>query len=359
MNSAPMAPPLHDGEILASRAYAAQPQDYSIAVIIPTYNRVEALLVCLAHLEQQHSSSSFEVVVVDDGSTDETAARIQAYAASTALHLRYMRQANAGPARARNQAIAMIHAPVCLMIGDDIFAHPQMVEVHRALHQQHPEAEAAVLGLTRWDESRQQVTRFMRWLDESGIQFAYGELEAGGTPSWRHFYTSNLSLKTELLRRFPFDERFKKAAMEDLELGYRIHHDHGLRMIFAPAALATHLHPTDFLQASRRMFGVGASSWLFARLWPNATEPGKGSGWPQRMISELLVRNPPLLALLTRITAWICRRFAPSYLLRVLLLQHFSAGYRAAEQGRAEARAILNTVANTVPPNSPAAEHTC
>ncbi len=95
--------------------------DADLCVVIPTFNRVEALLLCLRHLEKQ-SWSGFEVIVVDDGSTDSTPQQMQKYLAGTPLRLRYLQQQNSGPSRARNLAISMTRSPLCLIIGDDIFA---------------------------------------------------------------------------------------------------------------------------------------------------------------------------------------------------------------------------------------------
>src|SRR5271163_4707032 len=94
-----------------------------VCFIIPTFNRMDALMTCLEHLERQ-TCSDFEVIVVDDGSTDSTARQMESYAARTPLRLRYRRQPNSGPARARNLAVSMTQAPLCLMIGDDIFVCP-------------------------------------------------------------------------------------------------------------------------------------------------------------------------------------------------------------------------------------------
>ena len=84
-----------------------------LGVVIPTYNRSDALLESLAHLETQ-TCKDFEVVVVDDGSTDSTQSVMESYLRKTPLAIRYARQNNRGPAAARNLAISMLQAPVCL-----------------------------------------------------------------------------------------------------------------------------------------------------------------------------------------------------------------------------------------------------
>ncbi len=300
-----------------------------IAVVVPTYNRAAALITCLEHLERQ-SWREFEVVVVDDGSTDGTAAAMEEYARRTPLRLRYVRQENAGPARARNRAIAMLEAPVCLMIGDDIFADGRLVETHLRFHREWPEERIAGLGLTWWSEEGQRVTRFMRWLDDTGLQFSYRAMLQGKKPGWAEFFTSNLSVKTALLRRNRFDERFPAAAMEDIELGYRLERREGLKVEFLPEALAWHLHPTTFAQACRRLEGVGRATYLFHEIWPeHRPEATRGL---TKVAGNVFFRSRWMLNVLRRGTDLLARVWCPNPLLGPVLRLHSSAGYRSARR---------------------------
>ena len=297
-------------------------QRCSISVILPTYNRVDALLVCLEHLGNQ-TRDDFEVIVVDDGSGDLTEQHMQKFSLKTSLNLRYVRQENQGPAKARNVGISMARSPVCLIIGDDILASPRFVEAHLAVHEHRPELHVAAVGLTEWSDERQTVTKFMRWLDESGLQFGYRDLQAGVRPCWHHFYTSNLSVKTETLRRFPFNEVFRKAATEDLELGYRIEKEFGLDLVFVPLAMAHHLHPTTFLQACRRMRGVGESMRIFHQIWPELKE----SSSSDNRFRALILRNHWLLRPVTWIGNVLTRFWCPNPVMRAALKLHFGFGY--------------------------------
>ena len=309
------------------RNFTLPTSPHPIGVVIPTYNRSEVLLSCLRHLELQ-TWTDFEVVVVDDGSTDSTPRLLEKYQRQTPLHLCCIRQDNSGPARARNTAISVLQAPICLMIGDDILASPDLVSKHLQLHRKRPEIQVAGLGLTRWSDVGQRVTAFMRWLDESGVQFAYNDLLRGAAPDWRYFYTSNLSLKTQFLRENPFDESFKKAAVEDLELGYRLEQQGGLEIVFIPDALAHHLHPTSFRQACRRMFNVGSSTRLFHDLWPSAALPGTKSPFRRRLRSFML-RYPWLLPPLTILADILTSAWCPNMLVRGTLMYHCILGYQS------------------------------
>ena len=301
---------------------------FPLGVVIPTYNRADVLIRCLRHLEAQ-IWKNFEVVVVDDGSTDGTCRQIEEYAAYTSLSLRYVRQENSGPARARNYAVSLLKSQVCLLIGDDILVSPDFVQQHLTLHRYRPELQVVGLGLTRWNEDGQAVTPFMRWLDSGGFQFAYGDLLNGVSPTWQHFYTSNLSLKTEHLRKHPFDESFPTAAMEDMELGYRMEMRGALEVVFLPTAVAEHLHPTSIPQACRRMIGVGSAAYRFHRLWPEHHQPGSSSAFKQRLRS-ILMNEHWVLPALRGAAGWLTQFWCPNPLLKRVLLLHYALGYRKA-----------------------------
>lgn len=304
----------------------AEIHSYPIGVIIPTYNRAGALLSCLKHLERQ-TWTDFEVIVVDDGSTDSTPELLEEYLTRGNLHLRYIRQDNSGPARARNVAISILKSPICLMIGDDIFASPTLVSTHLELHRRRPEVQVAGLGLTCWSDSGQTVTKFMRWL-EDGIQFAYKDLLLGVPPDRNHFYTSNLSLKTKLLQENAFNESFTRASMEDMELAYRLEMQYGLDLVFIPDALAHHLHPTSFRQACKRMTNVGVATRQFHAMWPNAAPPPRKSP-VRRFLRKFSLGTPWLLPFITPIADILTRVWCPNPLMRYVLMSYFCAGYES------------------------------
>ncbi len=297
-----------------------------LGIVIPTYNRCDALLVCLEHLERQ-SFAEFEVVVVDDGSTDSTSREMEVYVARSPISIRYVRQSNSGPAKARNLGVSMLQAPICLFLGDDIFASPTFVECHLKFHRDTPALNVAALGWTQWSTSGQTITPFMRWLGESPYQFAYKELLAGVAPDWRHFYTSNLSLKTELLKKVPFNESFPYAAMEDGELGYRMQREYGLKVTFLRDAIAYHLHPTSFRQACERMVRVGYSCRLFDELWPEQREPEQ-TGF-RRKVRNLVMRNAFLTKLLVGIADLFTRVVCPNRLMTAAFACKFAIGYES------------------------------
>lgn len=304
-------------------------------VVIPTYNRAAHLLETLRHLERQ-SRPDFDVIVVDDGSGDDTQARVRAFANGSPLSLQLLAQPNGGPARARNRGIAAARGPLVIMIGDDTYPHPDLVAAHVDFHERHPAFEQAALGWTKWHQQG-AVTPFMRWLDTHGVQFNYGELLAGGQASWRHFYTSNLSLKTAYLRQHRFNERFRGAAWEDIELGFRMEAEAGLRISFLPEAVTHHDHPIGVRGACRRMTGVGHARWIAAELWPQQFGMD-ARGW--RSAGRRLLGTPFLRQALAWMAELVASRRCPHRFIDLALAVHHELGYRQAAQA-ARARAKL------------------
>jgi glycosyltransferase involved in cell wall biosynthesis len=242
-----------------------------ISVIVPTYNRVDCLLRCLAALEKQTlDRSAFEIVVVDDGSTDDTRERLQPFIANGSI--RYFHQSNSGPSRARNVGIRAARGELLLFIGDDIIATPQLLAEHLAFHQQSggKADSVAVLGFSDWSGTT-EVTPLMKY---PGLgQFGYHRIEQGLVDPqhlpYSFFYTSNVSIGRQFLLEndFFFDEDFVQAMGEDGELAYRMQKK-GLRIVYNPRALAHHEHPTSFTDACRRLFLMGQVAILQTKKHP-------------------------------------------------------------------------------------------
>ncbi|WP_158793106.1 glycosyltransferase family 2 protein [Granulicella sp. L60] len=292
-------------------------QANAITVVIQTFNRLPILRLCLQYLEAQ-TVTDFDVIVVNDGSTDGTEEALIEIQKCSPLRLRILSQQNAGPARGRNFAIGNATTNLCLLIGDDILASPGLLEAHLRFHRENPNRAAVGLGWTKWDQLHQDVTPFMQWYEE--IQFDYGRLTFGLDPTWHHFYTSNLSFKTDLVRTNPFDERFKRAAWEDIELGYRLITEDKAHLTFLREALATHVHPTTFLQAVKRMQTLGSSEHQFHQIWPAARNNLATD--TKTKICAFLAIHPLLLESLTLTVDRLSRFLRPGKLHAAVLRSH-------------------------------------
>jgi GT2 family glycosyltransferase len=266
----------------------------SLSVVIPTKDRVAALTRTLDALEGQRADGAeLEVLVIDNGSGDGTLDVVRRRAARSPLALRLLEQPAGGPAAARNAGAARASGEVLLFLGDDTEpADADLLRGHLDLHAARPEPAYGVLGRITWSP-RAPVTPFMRWLENGGPQFHYGELEAGPVDPGSYFYSSHASVKRALFERVGgFDERFPTAAVEDTELGVRLA-EAGLELDYHPELLVLHDHPTTPAQSRRRSVAVGRSAALYNELHPDRPHPAiqapRGLAWSAVRLAEPLL----------------------------------------------------------------------
>ncbi len=237
----------------------------SFSVVIPTFERPETLLCVLEALERQAAPPTFEVIIVDDGSRDSTAARLRAL--SPAYPLRFFRQENSGPAAARNRGVEEAKGRTILFLGDDTVPEPGLLAVHaRAQGEPRPQP-VAVLGYTTWPRDR-RVSPFLHHINEYGLQFGYGLIEDPESVPFNFFYTSNISLPRALLYTAGlFDTTFPHAAWEDIEIAYRLMRM-GMKIVYRPEAVARHYHDITFESFRRRQEKSGEAAAIFYEKHP-------------------------------------------------------------------------------------------
>jgi GT2 family glycosyltransferase len=239
-----------------------------LSVVVPTYQRSALLDRCLTALAGS-DLCEYEVVAVDDGSTDNTAQVLRRHVGRLPLTA-LAQPRNAGPAAARNRGVAAARAPLILFVDDDIVVTSTLLRRHLELHDASSDPLLCVLGRVDWHPDL-TVTPFMRWLDRSGLQFAYDTWLREGQvdPPYAAFYTANLSVNRELLvEAGGFDERFPFPAYEDMELAYRLT-QRGLKMHYRPAALAWHARAIDLAAFRRRTAMVATSAALLRDTSPH------------------------------------------------------------------------------------------
>jgi GT2 family glycosyltransferase len=239
-----------------------------VSVVVPTYQRSTLLRSCIEAFDRQESSPSFEVVVADDGSTDDTSAVLSQLAETRQWLTWSSLPENRGPAAARNQALSNATGELVVFVDDDVVATSTLLARHVAHHDIAADESLAVLGRVAWHPSL-EVSPFMKWLDHSGLQFAYDTWLREGPVEIppAAFYTANVSLRRDRIDAVGgFDERFP-PAYEDLELAVRLA-DAGLRLDYRPDALAHHNRAIDRATYARRMRTVGTATQLMRAIAP-------------------------------------------------------------------------------------------
>lgn len=238
---------------------------YDIAVVIPSHNRVKLLMKTLELLnEQAYPADRYEVIVVDDGSTDGTEEALSSLQDKVRYKLKYTRQEHSGPAAARNRGVRESESRFILFIGDDIFPRNDLIARHMGLLTQHP--ECAILGYVDWCRD-EEVTDFMNYVSPNGFQFRFNTIKDSSDCDFKHFYTSNISLGRRWFDQDMFDEDFPYGALEDAELSYRLKKK-GLRIIFNDGAVGCHCHRMTIDSFCKRMHLTGVSSIVMLKKHP-------------------------------------------------------------------------------------------
>jgi glycosyltransferase involved in cell wall biosynthesis len=236
--------------------------DFVFSVVIPTYNRLDMLVRVLDALDAQADAPAFEVIVINDGSTDETE-RVMA----SRNGITFRTQPNSGPGRARNHGVSLACGRYVLFIGDDTVPEPRFLAEHARVHREAGDDPlAACLGYTGWPRG-ERVTAFMDYINDYGLQFGYKLIRHGQVVPFNFFYTSNISIDRALLGPEPFDTTFPSAAWEDIELAFRLDRE-GLKIHYNERAITRHHHPMTVDSFARRQYTVGKSGAIFYEKHP-------------------------------------------------------------------------------------------
>ncbi len=244
------------------------PARFALSVVIPTYNRRAILRkTLLALMSQTLAPEKFEVIVVDDGSADDTVSMVGQL--NPAFGLRILAAKHAGANAARNLGIQAAQGNVILITGDDMIPEPSFLEAHATFHERHPSEMDAMLGFIDWSPEI-TVTPFMKFIvsPEGGQQFSFHEVR-DGKADFRLFYTSNLSLKRDLLfkQAVLFDPDFTYPAYDDVELGYRLSAQ-GLQLHYNAMAVTSHHHEITLAGFVQRQRKAGHMAVVLARKHP-------------------------------------------------------------------------------------------
>jgi len=192
-----------------------------------TYNRATLLERVLdACFEQTVGDDAYEVVLVNDGSTDATPEVIARARERATCAFVVVEQQNSGLAKGRNAGIARARGERIILIDDDVLPLPNFVEEHLRSHAEHPKAivRGGAINVESFEELPPPVWSIK---DYSG----------------NYFWTTNVSVPLETIRAIGgFNESFSEYGWEDIDVGLRLRFA-GVKAVFNPKALAYHYKP--------------------------------------------------------------------------------------------------------------------
>lgn len=233
-----------------------------LSVVIPTYDRIKLLNLCLASLNKQtEDKDSFEVIVVNDGSQENIKDLLDE---SINFSLRWLDQKHKGPAAAKNLGIDHAKGEFVAFINDDTFPREDFVRFHLDFLRNN--AAYASAGKVIW-HSESRNGKLERALLHCGIGgWNHDDMHLKEC-NFRFFCTANIALSKKWLIEEPFDGDFKFAVLEDTELGYRLVKK-GLKIFFNKNAVCEHLHHYEPQDLSNRQDKIGKSTLILIKKHP-------------------------------------------------------------------------------------------
>jgi GT2 family glycosyltransferase len=299
-----------------------------VTVVVPTFRRPDALDVTLTSLAAvEHPTDRLEVIVVDDGSGDETPEVVSSHPGVT-----FVRQENSGAAAARNRGARVARGDFVLFVDDDIVVETSHLVRHLAVHARHP--RALING--EWEfapatMAALQATPFGRYrlaLEEEFRRAAPVEALNDGCFRCDVIPSQDLSLSRELFWEIGgFDEDFPAAGAEDQEFSLRAR-DAGCVLLRDPSIRLLHNDSRVTLEAfcRREERSAGTVPYL-ARRFPDAqaavsyaqasgpVHRGDGAALASRKIVKAVLAREPILSAIRVGIGGLERSGAPDALL--------------------------------------------
>lgn len=244
------------------------------SVIVPTYNRSNDIINALSHLiEQTISKNNYEIIIVDDGSTDDTKEKVTEFVGQYPdYNIKYFYQKNAGPAKARNLGIKESNGEIVFFTDDDCAVPPDWMKTLLLGLKKHPKAAGAGGWYLPPESDMEKTAGF--WQRRSAHYFTHEVLtnpfrqyEILSNDPFRcfgfsAFNTANICYKKSVLEKVGgFKEDFYWPGGEDNELAFRILIT-GHSLLYIPFYI-THHHTLGFIGFIKHCFHYGANNYFF------------------------------------------------------------------------------------------------
>lgn len=214
------------------------------SIVIPAYQAAEEIKACLEALNAQTVPREwYEIIVVDDGSTDKTAEAAKEAGADKALKV-----SHGGPARARNVGIEAAEGDIILFTDADCQPGPEWIERISA-----PFIDPEVSGAKGTYRSRQQA--IIARLVQLEYEFRYERMANAPRIDFIDTYSAAYR-RSVLLQAGGFDPSFPVPSAEDVDLSFRLANA-GHKLVFVPDAWVWHTHPDKLASYLKRKARFG------------------------------------------------------------------------------------------------------
>ena len=259
-----------------------------ISVIIPAKDAATTLGECLQALLHQQGMQfeiDYEVIVVDDGSVDDTAEIALKH------HVKVIRQANAGPATARNAGARFARGALLAFTDADCTPSPTWLSDLTK-----PFENPEVVGVKGVYRTRQTslIPRFV----QLEYEYKYERMRNHAGIDFIDTYCAAYR-KEVFIQNGGFDESFRAPSVEDQEFSFRLARK-GYLLVFEPSAVVYHYHDRTFSEYLRRKYGIGYWKAFMLHWIPEKTFSDSHTAPTQRieiLIFAMMLATIPFIAL--------------------------------------------------------------
>ena len=253
-----------------------------ISVIIPTFNSAKQLSDCLKSLETQTmDQGSYQVIVVDDGSTDDTRSIVAKYSA------KYVYQANQGPAVARNHGVTEAQGEIVLFTDADCM--PQANWIEEMIKPLDDSQVVGVKGAYKTDQKE-----LMARLVQIEYEDKYERMKKFKYIDFIDTYSAAYR-KDVYIKYGGFDERYPKASVEDQEFSFRLFRD-GYKMVFNSSAIVYHRHSARLIDYLKKKYKIAFWKVLLLKRHPGKVKTDTHT--PQTLKIQIIFALCALLGLM-------------------------------------------------------------
>jgi glycosyltransferase involved in cell wall biosynthesis len=236
-----------------------------LSVVLTTHNRAALLKRALVSLAcQTLGNEDYEVIVIDDGSSDNTQSVIKQM--DSILPINYSYQLNSGLASAKNHGLFLASGDIVLFLDDDDISDPNLIEQHLLAHKANPNPNIAILGKTNISIGL-KADPLMNYITQiDPMLFYYQGLHHRDVLDYEYFWGGRTSCKRELLLKEGVFNPIFRFGYEDIELGYRLNQRVGLQVVYWEHAVNTMIRRVDLASFIKRCLRQGESAWRFLEI---------------------------------------------------------------------------------------------
>jgi len=328
-----------DSSVSGSLSQASSGVPLVVSVVMPTHNRADAIGLTLDQIALQTGlDGDFEVIVVDDGSTDGTEGVIMGR--SRPFELTYIKQPCRGAGAARNAGGAQARAPLILFLDSDVVPDAGMLQAHVVTHAQ-ASGRLVVGRIKTWPDESVPWCERVAQQGSSGMDYG----DDARLVTFSYALGGNFSIERRLFLEIGgYDETFPAAGCEETEFAYRAERQ-GYPLFYQPGAVGYHNHSRSLSQRCRQQEAHMRSMALLVELHPETQTiihdvdelvPILAAPMTARIVWRRLrasvLASPPVRSGMYRSLTWLDRRHASprlaSFLYWRLMTGWRQAGFR-------------------------------